>query len=70
LLFNFAFVYVIRKVQEKQKDLKLNGTHQLPVYADNVNIYSGKHTYILLKNTETIMVASNETDQKEHADNT
>jgi hypothetical protein len=47
LLFNFAFVYDIRKVQEKQKGLKLNGTHQHPVYDDNVGIlvFGGKHTY-------------------------
>ena len=45
LLFNIAFVYAIKKFQEKQKGLELNGTHQLPVYADNVNIFGGKHTY-------------------------
>ena len=45
LLFNFAFVCVIRKVQEKQKGLKLKGTQRLPVYADNVNIFVGKHSY-------------------------
>jgi hypothetical protein len=46
LLFNFALEYTIRKVQENQVGLKLNGTHKLLAYADKVNL--------LEDNTDTI----------------
>ena len=38
LLFNFALEYDIKKVQETNSGLYVNGTHQLSAYADDVNL--------------------------------
>jgi hypothetical protein len=39
LLFNFILENAIRRVQVNQDGLKFNGTHQVLVYANDVNIW-------------------------------
>jgi hypothetical protein len=59
LLFNFALEYAIRNVQEYQVSLKLNGTHQLLVYADDVHLV-GDNIDTLKKIEQTLIDASME----------
>jgi hypothetical protein len=67
LVFNFAIKYAIRSVQVNQDDLKIKGTHQLFVYADDVNILGGS-VYTIEKNTEARVVASKETGLEVNAE--
>jgi len=48
---NFALEYAIRRGQVKQYGLKLNGIHQLLVYADDVSVW-GRSIHTIKKNTE------------------
>jgi hypothetical protein len=59
LLFNFALEYAIRKDQDNQVGLRLNGAHQLLAYADNVNLLRD-NIDIIKKNTESLIYAIKE----------
>jgi len=69
MLFNFVLEYAIRRVQVNRDGLKLNGTHQLLAYADDVNILAGSmHT--VKKNAEALVAATREIGLEVSADKT
>jgi len=69
MLFNFALEYAIRRVQVNQDGLKLNGTHQLLAYTDDVNILRGSiHT--LKENAEALVPPTREIGLEVSADKT
>jgi hypothetical protein len=61
LLFNFALDDAIRKVKGNKLRLKLNGTHQMLDYADDVNLL-GDNIDTIEKNIETLIKVSRDVD--------
>jgi hypothetical protein len=67
LLFNFLLEYAIWRVQVNQNGFKINSTHQLLVYADDVNIL-GVSVHTIQVKTEALLVADREIGLEVNAD--
>ena len=68
-LFNLALECASRRGQVNQDGLKLNGTHQLLSYADDVNILGGR-VHTIKENAEALVVATKEIGLEVNADKT
>jgi len=55
MAFQLCLDYAIRRVQVNQDGLKLNDTHKLLLYADDVTILGGS-VHAIKKNTEALSV--------------
>jgi hypothetical protein len=69
LLFNFALEYAIRRVQENQKGMKLNGARKIFAYADDINVV-GENIELIKKNTEALLDSSKEVGLKVYQEET
>jgi len=67
-LFNFVLEYVMRRVQVNQDGLKLNGTHQFLVYADE-NILGGD-VRTIKENAKVLVVDGREFELEVNTDKT
>ena len=69
LLFNFALLHAVRRVQVNQDGSKLNGTYQFLVYTDDVYILGGR-VHTVKENREALIVTSKDTGLEINADKT
>jgi len=69
LFLIFASEYAIRRIQVNQDGFKLNGTHPVLVYADNVNILGGS-AHTIQKHINALVSTIKETGLKVNADKT
>ena len=65
----FSLEYAIKRVQVNQDGLKLNGTHQLLTYADDVNILGGS-AHTVKENAHALLVVTKEIGLEVNADKT
>jgi hypothetical protein len=54
VLLNFTLEYATQKAQTNQEGLELNGTYQLPIYANHVNLL-GEIMHTVMSSTEVFI---------------